>query len=249
AGRPVIAVGRRAGLAARPRIAGLHSVTRVPVVAGERRPGLTLPGRDVAGLRPVADIAIVALRARAAPARDRIVVTARGRVAGVGRAHDPVVTVERSAGDALARCRVTGLGAVTGVAVIAVLENVVTRVGRQVASVGRAGVAVVAVRVGVAAARNRLESAGPRRGRAAVDRTDVPVIADGRHPVHAGPGRDVAGLDAVARIAIVALRVRAAAAGDRRVRAHVGRRIADIARAHYPVVTGRGRAVHAGPAV
>src|SRR5262249_8369222 len=147
-----------------------------------------------------------------------------------------------------ARRRVTGLGAVTGVAVIAVLEDVVTDVGRQVAGVGGAGVAVVAVRVGVAAALDRLERAGPRRRRAAVDRGDVPVIADDRRPVHTGPSRDVARLDAVARIAVVALRVGAAAAGDRRVRAHVGRRIADIARAHYPVVTGRRRAAHAGSA-
>src|SRR5262249_54843653 len=87
-----------------------------------------------------------------------------------------------------------------------------------------------------------------RRRRAAVDRADVPVIADDRRPVHTGPSRDVARLDAVARIAVVALRVGAAAAGDRRVRAHVGRRIADIARAHYPVVTGRRRAAHAGSA-
>src|SRR5262249_28035940 len=161
-----------------------QSVTRVPVVAGERRPGVTQSGCDVAGLQPVADVAVVALHARAAAALDRIVVTAGGRIAGVGRAHDPVVTVERRAADALARRRVTGLGAVTGVAVIAVLEDVVTDVGRQVAGVGGAGVAVVAVRVGVAAALDRLERAGPRRRRAAVDRADVPVIADDRRPVH-----------------------------------------------------------------
>src|SRR5437773_565281 len=129
---------------------------RIGVVAMERGAGLTLTGCDVAGLGAGADVVIVAVGVRMTAVRDRIVHTARVRIAGVEGADDAVVAVERRPGAALAGFGVAGLGAGADVAVVAITREVVAVVLVAVAGVGRAEVLVVTVGVGVAAARARV---------------------------------------------------------------------------------------------
>src|SRR5437016_4606059 len=206
---------------------------------------MTGPGRRVAGLRPIADVTVVAVRVRAAAARDGRVLAPPLGVAAVGRAHDEVVTVERIAADAVAGGRIAALDAVADVAVVTALEDVVAGVSRHLTVVGRAGVAVVAVGVRVAAAGDRVERALAGRMVAAVDGAEVAVVARDRYPGLALPRRELTGLHAVAGVAVVALGVQAAAALDRRVAARVGRDIARVPGAHHVVVAAGRRPAQA----
>src|SRR4029077_17245989 len=88
--------------------------------------------------------------------RDRRVLAAEERVAGVGRAGVPVIASERSARGADAR--LAGLGAVARVTVAArgaVRDRCMLAAEERVAGVGRADVAVIAVKRGARLARAR----------------------------------------------------------------------------------------------
>src|SRR5439155_4523069 len=118
----VVAVELRPRLAARHRVAGLQTVTGVSVVAHERRAALA--GARNAGLRAGADVAVVAVGVRSAATRDRGIhaaarVVVGRRVAGVGRAHHPVIAGRGRAGHARPILRVAGLEAVAEEAVVA----------------------------------------------------------------------------------------------------------------------------------
>src|SRR5439155_15806762 len=244
AGGAVVTVDRGM-LAAQDVVAGVGRAG-IPVVAVEPHGGGMAHARGgVAGLGAVADRIVGAVRVLMAAAREGIVVAHVGRlVARVGGADDVVVAVDRHPLVALAGGEVAGLDAVAE-------ETVVARVGvaagvrARVTGVLRAGDAVVAVRVGVAAARLGVEVAHARHRVAAVERADVVVVADDVRGVLALAGRGVAGLHARAEIAVGALRIGAAATRDRSVDAGpvavVGHGVAAVGRADDAVVAGRRR--------
>src|SRR5206468_3591025 len=109
----------------------------VAVVAVER--SATDAGVVHAGLEAIADVAVVAVPVRAAAARNGLVLAPPLVVAAVGRAHHPIVTAEGGAVDTVAGGRIAGLGAVADIAVVAVLEDVIAGVSRDLTVVGRAG--------------------------------------------------------------------------------------------------------------
>src|SRR6266566_300409 len=166
----VVAVGRGVR-AARGGIAAVVGAG-VAVVAVEGGPSLALARLRVAGLHPVAGVVVVAVGVRLAAARDwRIHAAARAavgrRVAAVGRAHAPVIAGRGRAGHALPSRRVAGLEAVAELAVVAGDSGrVVADVLLGVTGVGRAEAVVVAVGVDVAASCDRREAA-VARGRVA----------------------------------------------------------------------------------
>src|SRR5207247_1468698 len=221
-----------------------------------------------AGLGAVADVAVVAVSVRHAAVRDGRMLAPDPGLAGVGRAEHLVVAVELRAVLA-AGGGVAGLDPVAGIAIVADHRRAgVAHAGRDLAGLGAgADVVIVAVSVRGAAAGDRRIHAAARvvvgRRVAAVGRAHHPVIAGRVRAEHARPILRVAGLDAVAEVAvvaglgagadvvIVAVSVRGAAAGDRRIHAAarvvVGRRVAAVGRAHHTVVAGRLRAWHARP--
>src|SRR5207249_1148732 len=113
----------------------------------------------------------------------------------------------------------------------------------RVTGVLRTGDAVVAVRVGVAAARLGGEVAHARHRIAAVERADVVIVAVDRRPVAAHAGPHVTGFHARAEVVVGALRIGAAAARDGIVDAGpvavVGHGVAGVGRADDAVVAAR----------
>src|SRR5439155_90696 len=233
----------RGMLAAQDVVAGVGRAGIAVVAVEPHGSGVAHARGGFAGLGAVADRIVGAVRVLMAAAREGIVVAHVGRlVARVGGADDVVVAVDRHPLVALAGGEVAGLDAVAE-------ETVVARVGvaagvrARVTGVLRAGDAVVAVRVGVAAARLGVEVAHARHRVAAVERADVVVVADDVRGVLALAGRGVAGLHARAEIAVGALRIGAAATRDRSVDAGsvavVGHGVAGVGRADDAVVAGR----------
>src|SRR5947208_9896654 len=234
---PVVAVERRAVLAAGGGVAGLDPVAGIAIVADQRRAGVAHAGRDLGGLGAGAGVVVVAVRVGAAAVRDRVVHAAGLRVAGVVGAHDAVVTVERDAVvHTLAGGRLAGLGAVADVAVVAIAQEVVADVLLDVAAVGRAEIVVVTVRVRVAATRDRRAAARAARARiragAGVAVTARGAVAGIGVRTHAGTG--VAGAGGVALIG---------GRADDRIRTHADPTLAGIRlSAEVAVVAEIGRA-------
>src|SRR5438034_1341435 len=218
----------------------------VMVVAVERRPRLAHAGASVARPAGVADRA--AVRILLAAAADTDVVAVVGHlVARVGGADIAIVATDRRpllahpggvvAGHSAVAERPAGAG-------VGVRAGVL----RRVTGIVRAVDAVVAVGVEVAAAGDRREGAGAGHVVARVGGADVVVLADHRRSGLALTGRltdhYVAGLAAVAGIPVVAVGVRGAAMGDRRMyaaaRPAVGRRIAAVRGAVVVIVAGGG---------
>src|SRR5213078_653752 len=197
---------------------------------------------------------------------DRFVHAPRHRVAAVGRAGVMVVAAERRprlahAGASVARpAGVADRAAVRILLAAAADTDVVAVVGHLVARVGGADIAIVAIDrrpllahsggvvAGHAAVAERPAGAGVGHVVARVGRADVVVLADHRRSGLALTGRltdhYVAGLAAVAGIPVVAVGVRGAAMGDRRMyaaaRPAVGRRIAAVRGAVVVIVAGGG---------
>src|SRR5439155_16234465 len=113
------------------------------------------------------------------------------------------------------------------------------------AAVAGAGEIIVEVDVAVAAAADRVEMAQPRHRIAGVGRAGIAVIADDGPAGLTETGCRGTSLDAIAEVAVVAVRIAAAAVRDIGVHARPvavrGRRIAAVCRAGHGVVARRRR--------
>src|SRR6266566_252916 len=238
--------GREAAVA-RGRVARVGRAD-VAVVADHRRPPLALARLRVAGLDPVAGVVVVAVGVRLAAVRDRRMHAAYPRLAAVGGAGDGVVAVvalEAGPNLALSRLRVAGLRSVAGVGVVAVGVRLATARDRRIHAAARAAVGGLVAAVGrahapVVAGRERAGHALPIRRVAGLEAVaELAVVADGDRMV-----ADVLlGVAAVGRaeVVVVAVGVGVAAPGDRREAAVARGRVARVARADVAVVADHRR--------